>query len=511
VPGVARAVGDTSFPVAVFDSAGRSFGDNTRGHGWSSAALTPYHLSQGAPPLGPGDVVLGRSIAAARGLAPGDRVRINTPSGPRTFRVSGIASGASEDEQPVFFADTGRPDPRRRSWPGQCRGDLKRPGVDPSQLRAALGERLGGSVGGLDHAHAANADPGDQEVSGHATLLGLLGSMAGIAAVVAVFVIASTFAFAVAQRRRENAALRALGATPGQVRRLVIGEAMLIGLVDGAVGLVVGLPLANEIARLLVRHLTAAQGFAPDVTLAVLLLALAGGPLGCLVAVLGAAWRAGAVPPAEALREQRAGRQRLGVVRTIVGLTMIGCGVAMVLVFHGTSALAFAFFTSLWFMCGIALLAPLTLGGLSALLARPLRLLPGALGLLASTALSASRSRAGAIGVPVMLITALVGTNVLVAQTDQRNTRHVTAQRTTAPQVLVASASGGLAPGTVAAIRALPGVHGATAELPTQIFLLDRGLTNNGEPRPAAGLDGGRAGQTPGLDLGVRSGSLDLS
>ncbi|MGA2321983.1 MAG: hypothetical protein ABSG95_14815 [Solirubrobacteraceae bacterium] len=54
--------------------------------------------------------------------------------------------------------------------------------------------------------------------------------------------------------------------------------------------------------------------------------------------------------------------------------------------------------------------------------------------------------------------------------------------------MLIAAAGGGLARSTVTAIRALPGVRGATAELPTQIFLLDRGLTNNGELRPAAGL-----------------------
>ena len=324
----------------------------------------------------------------------------------------------------------------------------------------------------------------------------------------ALFVISSTFAFAVAHRRRETAAMRALGATPGQVRRLVMGEALLVGLVGGAIGLAAGVPLAGWIAKLLVQHGEASKGFSPHVTMAALLIALLGGLLICVVAVLASAWRASRVPAAEALREHRTGHQRLGVVRGLAGAACIAGGVAMIQVFHGTSVLVFAFPTAMWFLCGVALLQPLVLGGPAALLARPLRLLPGAQGLLASTAMSASRTRAGAIAMPIVLITALVGTGVAFQQTDAQFTQHVTMQRVTAPRVLIASSGAGLAPGTVAAMRALPGVRGATGELATQVFLLDKGLTNNGDPRPAAGLDGGRRGATPGLDLGVRAGSL---
>ena len=53
----------------------------------------------------------------------------------------------------------------------------------------------------------------------------------------ALFVVAGTFALAIAQRRREIAVLRALGATPPQIRRLIAGEALLVSLVAGALGL----------------------------------------------------------------------------------------------------------------------------------------------------------------------------------------------------------------------------------------------------------------------------------
>lgn len=508
VSGVARAVGDVSFPVAVFNSAGDSIGENPRGHGWSSAALMPYRLSAGASPVGADELVIGSSLAAAAGFRPGGRVWVSTPAGARSFRIGGIANGPRGDEQPVFFADTaaralaGAPDQVN------AMAVMARPGTDLARLGVALSHQLGGSVKVLDRAHAAEADAGDQRVAGRSDLIALLGTIAGAAGTVAVFVIASTFAFAVAQRRRENAALRAIGATPGQVRRMVVVEAMLVGLIGGAIGLIAGLPLAGWIATALVNHNAAPQGFAAHVTWIALVCALGAGLLVCLLAVLAVAWRAGSVPPAEALREQRTGRQRIGPARAIVGLTLVGCGIAMICVFQGQAALAFSYATALLFMSGVGLLGPLVLGGLSALVARPLRVLPGALGLLASTALSASRSRGGAIGVPIMLITVLAGTGVVLVETDQRNTQRVTTVRTTAAQVLVASAGAGLAPDTVNAIRALPGVRGATGVLPTQVFLLDRGLANNGDPRPAAGLDGGPAGATPGLDLGVRSGSL---
>ena len=507
VPGVARAVGDVSFPVVAFDSAGRPVEGSSWGHGFSSASLGPYRVS-GTPPVSAHQAVIASSLAAELGVTRGGSVRISTPSGLGVFKVTGIATGPAQDEHPVFFADAAAP--TLAGAPGWVNSVavIARPGVELARLRATLAHDIGAGVVVLDRAHAAQADPGSVVAADRSDLTSSLGVMGAAAAVVALFVISSTFAFAVAHRRRETAAMRALGATPGQVRRLVVGEALLVGLVGGVVGMVAGVPLAGWIAKLLVQHGAAAKGFAPYVTVAALLIALLAGLLVCVVAVMAAAWRASRVPPAEALREQRTGYQRLGVARGLAGVACIAGGVAMLEVFHGTSALVFAFPTAMWFLCGVALLQPLVLGGPAALLARPLRLMHGAQGLLASTAMSASRARAGAIAMPIVLITVLVGTGVVFQQTDAGFTQHVTRQRVTAPRVLVASSGAGLPPSTVAAIRGLPGVRGATGTLATQVFLLDKGLTNNGDPRPAAGLDGGRPGATPGLDLALRTGSL---
>ena len=73
------------------------------------------------------------------------------------------------------------------------------------------------------------------------------GRWAGSAGCVALFVVAGTFSLAIVQRRGEIAVLRALGAAPHQVRRLIAGEALIVSVVAGALGILAGGPLARAI------------------------------------------------------------------------------------------------------------------------------------------------------------------------------------------------------------------------------------------------------------------------
>ena len=120
------------------------------------------------------------------------------------------------------------PAPPDRSTPS---GWSPSTGPRSAALRQRLRERLGSRVDVLDRAHAADADAGDPTAADRAGLIAIFGALGGIAGAVALFVVAGTFALAIAQRRRETAVLRALGATPRQVRRLIAGEALLVSLV----------------------------------------------------------------------------------------------------------------------------------------------------------------------------------------------------------------------------------------------------------------------------------------
>ena len=91
--GVAAAIGDVSFPVgAPLRVTGA---ERTQGHGWASAALTPYRLISGHAPSGPRDVVVDARLHAHLGA----RLHLTAPGGEGTYRVSGIARGTANQDR----------------------------------------------------------------------------------------------------------------------------------------------------------------------------------------------------------------------------------------------------------------------------------------------------------------------------------------------------------------------------------------------------------------------------
>ncbi len=513
VSGVARAVGDIAFPATAFDLKGRMLSargaDRTEAHSWSSAALTPYFLVAGHPPLNAEQVVLDARLADRDRLRVGERVRIVTPAGGREFQVSGIAtSGGRGDrgQSAVFFSDPAAP--QLAGAPGQVNAVavFGRPGVSASALQTRLRRALGPGVKVLARSHAADADAGDPRAAQREDAIGFLGTLGALGAVIALFVVGGTFALAIDQRRRELALLRAIGATPRQVRWLIAGEALVLALVGGVLGCAVGLPLAGAVGRGLVDHGVAPQGFHTGPNLIALLIAGATGLLIAEVAVLTAARRAARIAPSEALLEAAVQPRSLGLGRSLLGLAALAGAGAMLALFSGENAYAFSEVTVLLLATALVLLAPLLLAAPAAALSRPLR--AGAAGLLASTAMATHRRRVGAIAGAVVLVVALAGTYAITTASNRAAVQDTTALRVRAPFVLVPSSSGGLPVAAEQLAARVPRVTAAVGVLPTQIFLLDAGLGNFGSPWDAAGVRAGalRAGA---LDLGVRSGSLN--
>ena len=493
VPGVARAVGDVAFAAGAFDARGRALHgagvDRMQGHGWPSAALTPYRLTAGRAPSGPRDVVADARLGARVGAS----LRIVTPGGEATYRVSGLASGgASRDRGQAALFFTAAVAQAQSGAPGHVNavGVVAERGVSPSALRARLQKDLGPRVEVLDRAHAANADAGDPSASDRATLVSIFGTMGGIAGAVALFVVAGTFALAIAQRRRETAVLRALGATPRQVRRLIATEAFLLSVVASGLGLLAGGPLARAIVSVLADHGVVPAGFEPGHSWVPLVAALGMGIGVAQVAVVAAARRAGRVRPAEALREVAVEHGRPGVVRMLAGVLSLAGGAAMALLFSGEQASAFSILAAILLATGTALLGRWLLGVPAALLSRPLRLL-GAPGLLASTGLAANRWRSAALATPILLIAMLVGSQGVLSASTRHDTESVTEARVKAAHVVAGRDGAPLPAGTAAQLARLPGVDAATSVLPTQVFLLGKGLTGWDAPWPAAGLGAG--------------------
>jgi putative ABC transport system permease protein len=152
--------------------------------------------------------------------------------------------------------------------------------------------------------HRSEAEPGP---GGYlfAVAASLLGTTSGLAGFISVFVVASTFAYAVAARRREFGLLRTAGATPGQIRRLVLGEALAVGVLASAAGGGLGIVIAPSFARWLGRAGIAPPAFTARIIVWPVATAFAAGLVIALLGAWLAARRAG-----RSGRPRRCGRRR---------------------------------------------------------------------------------------------------------------------------------------------------------------------------------------------------------
>jgi putative ABC transport system permease protein len=476
------------------------------GHGWPSAAVTPYRLARGRAPNAPDHVVLDAGLARAGGFRVGNRVRVVGPDGADTFRLAGVAaaSGEQQDRQSSVFLTQARAQQVSGLGAGfNAIAVRAEPGADHARLREELGTAMGGDAQVLDHRHASTADAGDPRAFDRVQLVGVLAAGGGMTLAIAVFVVAGTIAFAVDRRRREIALLRAVGATPGQVRRLLLRETALIGLLAGAAGSLSATALFAPFTDALVSVGLAPDGFGVAPHWIPYAIATAVGAVVALLATLVAARRALMVRPGEALVESATPPRRMSVLRALLGLVALGGGLTIVIVLSA-EAISFATLAAFLFMIAVALLGPFVVGWPAALAGRML-LAGGGTGFLAGSALATGRFRVGAVGAAIALVVALAGTQVLSLATAQRATERATAQRVQADRVLVARAGDGLPPSVAEAAAKLPGAT-AAATVSTEVFLLDRHLTHDGESWDAAGLD---PAARRILDLDVRAGSLD--
>ncbi|MFC8532411.1 FtsX-like permease family protein [Streptomyces sp. NPDC057249] len=391
--GLGRTAVDRTFPVSAGSGSGEA-----AGHPWAVAAATPYRLLSGRPPAASGEVV----VAAGAG-AVGDRIALTTPAGKGRWTVTGTVRPVSF-ERAVFFtgADAARLSPDI---------DAVVVHADPAKVRAAVGAGSGLDVLTGDDRRRADPDP-DRDAEALVSVNALLGTAAGITTFVSVFVVASTFSFAVAQRRREFGLLRMAGATPGQVRRLVYAEAALVGALASAAGCRLGLSGAPRLASWMVRQGLAPAWFAIGDLNWPLHTAFWTGLAVALAGAVAAAHRAGRVRPAEALREAAVDSGTMPPVRVVLGAAVLLTGAVLVvlgLVQDPAGLLKRKTYTTqpMLLITGCALFAPVLVRPAIRLLAWLPARLPGATGLLVRENASAGLRRTAAVAAPVLVTVAL--------------------------------------------------------------------------------------------------------
>ncbi|MEA2248367.1 MAG: putative transport system permease protein [Solirubrobacteraceae bacterium] len=487
VPGVRAAIADASAPARL---GGRA----TVAHGWASAALTPYALTAGRPPARPDEVVTGYRAAL------GARLRLASTEAARTVTVVGVAAPrhAVRQRTAIFLTDSEAV--RLAGHPGQVDaiGVLAAPGFDASRLRAAGRGAVvltGDARGRAEYPELEQAKT---------TLIAVTASFGGLALFIAIFVVASTMGLSIQQREREIALLRAVAATPGQIRRMIAWEAAIVGLVGSAAGIWPGAMLGRELAHGLVRHGIAPPNLTVNAGWLPIAAAVGGGVMAALLAVLAAGRRAARVPPTHALANAAVEPRLLGPGRVIGGLIALAGAAPLFAVSTTTgspdTAAATSEMTALFLVAAVGFLGPIAARFAAALLGPPLARLSPVGGFLASANLRTATRRFSSASTPLVLTVAMSCT-LLFSSTTQDHA--VTQQRHAGLSgELAITGSGGVPPATLADARATPGVRSAVALTPTT---LGPGLGISDETIPAAILDGGQGG---GLDAGVTAGSL---
>ncbi|MER5643088.1 FtsX-like permease family protein [Streptosporangium sp. NPDC002524] len=483
VPGVAAAVPDHVFyaqPVV----GGRPGGDG-RGHAWSAAALAPYPLTSGRAPERDGEVVLDRAL----GAGPGTRVTLLTSAGPVPYTVTGTV-----DEAGPYLSDAAA---ARLAGGVRTIGLVTEPGADPAMVERAAREVTGDRGEVLSGEARAALEPLDDA---RIRWIGaqVLTAMVVLAGFVSVFVVASTFAFDVARRRRELGLLRAVGATPRQIRRMMYGEALAVGAVAALTGVALGVALAPVLGDLLV-----GVGFQPA-TFTVRIqawppvAAFAGGLVVALLGVWSASRRAAGVRPLEALRDAEVDERPMPRGRWIAGLVCTLGGLAAAVAGLTTSAaemVPYVIYTAMALIVGLTLLAPALVPPVIRAATWPLTRLRGATGMLVRESSLAAVRRTASTAAPVL---ATVGFAVLVTGMVQTTAAAYGAGRTAtvrAGAVVLPSGTPGLSD-AVGGASALPtAVYGENVTVPAA-GVTPEVLARSGTPKMISGSLGGLRGET---------------
>jgi putative ABC transport system permease protein len=421
VDGVESVAGSTDSFARIIDQDGDpvgnpAFGPPTFGSTWVDGRLNPFNLDEGRAPEADDEIVIDRGAADSTEYELGDQVTVQTAKGIGEFELVGVAKFGTADSPggATFVMWTAA---AAQEWIGE-EGKFStisvaaEDGVSQQEVTAAVADALDGDgatgvevVTGAEITEETQDEIGEQ--LGFFTTLLLV--FAAIALVVGTFVIYNSFAIIVAQRTRELALLRAIGARRRQVRRAVLIEAVAIGLVGAAVGFMVGLALAWGLGKLF-----QVPGGGLAVIPSSVVVAIVTGLVVTVVSAVLPAWRASRVPPLAAMREvaiDRTGRSRLRLVIG-VGVLVVGA-VTVVAGASGTALATVGLGVGLVFL-GLILVCPGLARPVSRAIGAPVQRLRGATGRLARENASRNPRRTSATAQALMIGVGLVALLLVV-------------------------------------------------------------------------------------------------
>ncbi len=421
VSGVAAAEGLTEGYTQIIGKNGKAVGNPGRGaptfgRNWATvAALNPFRLVEGHAPTADNEVVLDEYTAGKADAKVGDTVTVLVGKGPQRVVVAGLATfgDASGTLGATNVMFTGPAAQRLVGEPGRYDSIavVGASGVTQKELRDTLARALPGDVEALT---------GDAFVKENQTLLrknlrffnAFLLTFAVVALLVGSFIIYNTFSIIVAQRGREMALMRAVGASRRQVLGEVLVEATAVGLVASLLGMVSGIAIAAGLKAVL-------KAFGIDIPAGgivfsgkTVVVSLVAGVGVSIASAFFPARRASKVPPVAAMRdlafESTGGSRR----RTVVGVVITALGGASLLNgLFGDAAnkpAAVGLGATVIFF-GVAVLGPVFARPAARLIGSPLPRLRGIAGTLARENAMRNPKRTASTAAALMIGVGLVG------------------------------------------------------------------------------------------------------
>ena len=471
VPGVADAQAFVQGDAVVIGKNGKPIERPTAptfGATVNRGDLSVWRVSEGRLPDGPTEVALDSTTADDGGYAVGDTVKVNAEGGSRDFTLVGItvyddiispgnATWALFDDTTAeeFIAKAGFVDAILVQGDGTLTDDEL-----SVRVGAAIDPKVAESLTGAEITAQTQTDI--ERSLGFVTLF--LAIFSFIALGVGAFVIYNVFSISAAQRQRENALLRAIGASRRQVTWALLIEAVVIGLVGSLVGLLGGVGLA-----LGVRNLLDALGFSiPARGLALesrtVIITIAAGMITTLVAALAPAIAAGRVLPVAAMADtafEKVKSPRSRVIVATVGL-VLGIGVIGA-VLAGADATLLGVGVVLIFL-GVLLLGPVLARPIARFLGAPVQRFRGVTGAMARGNVQRNPKRTARTAAPVLIGVALVVGATVFAASIKAQLRE-TIGDTFAGEYVINSSNGGslsFSPTFVDDVNTVPEVGVAT-------------------------------------------------
>ncbi|NGN65901.1 FtsX-like permease family protein [Streptomyces sp. A7024] len=510
IDGVAAAQPDIQGRGLLLGSDGKPIGGQgppTLAGNWiADPQLNAYQLAEGRAPKSHGEAVINRGAAKTGDLKIGDSTVVRTPD-PLKIKIVGISEFGGEDGMgQTTFTGLTRADASKYLVPKadeaasiQVRAG---PGVSQQELVDALKPVLPKGVEAVTGQEIT--EESQEQISGQflSMFTMMLLVFAGIALLVATFSIHNTFAIVVAQRTRENALLRALGATRRQVVGQTMVEAVAVAVVASAAGVVGGIGIAAGLGALF-----PAVGFPfPEGDLVIkwlsLVLPFVVGLVVCVASALHPAVRAGRTAPLAALRETAVESAGASRTRMIVGTVLALAGVALTV--YGAASGPSVMLTSTGAVATLAafvVMGPVAAAYAIRTLGAPLRRVTGRL---AKQNALRSPKRTAATATALMIGVAVVSLFTVFASSLQ-TTMNQTVSRSFAGDVAIQASGFGAGPNGLS-----PKLAPAVAELPEvdSALGLGKGVARiDGSGRELTVTDPARMPDV--LDLGTVEGSLD--